>query len=103
MSARVHMMRLDKYIADTSGFTRSQAAKAIRSGSVLVNGLAVRKPEQKVNELTDKYHKRYITVSGLRGFTLEENPLFVNPTLGDYRIREGVDFPDIEFEKIGRY
>ena len=60
-------------------------------------------PTAKVNELTDKYHKRYITVSGLRGFTLEENPLFVNPTLGDYRIREGVDFPDIEFEKIGRY
>lgn len=59
MSARVHMMRLDKYIADTSGFTRSQAAKAIRSGSVLVNGLAVRKPEQKVNELTD-----IVTVDG---------------------------------------
>ena len=59
MSARVHMMRLDKYIADTSGFTRSQAAKAIRSGTVLVNGLAVRKPEQKVNELTD-----IVTVDG---------------------------------------
>jgi hypothetical protein len=29
--------------------------------------------------------------------------VFVNPTLGDYRIREGADFPDIEFEKIGRY
>ena len=37
------------------------------------------------------------------GYTLEENPLFVNPALGDYRIRDGVDFPDIEFEKIGRY
>ncbi len=36
-------------------------------------------------------------------YSVGENPLFVNPTLGDYRIREGVDFPDIEFEKIGRY
>ena len=38
------------------------------------------------------------------GYTLDENPLFVNPALGDYRIRDDVtDFPDIEFEKIGRY
>ena len=36
-------------------------------------------------------------------YNTSENPLFVNPTLGDYRIRDGVDFPDIEFEKIGRY
>ena len=37
------------------------------------------------------------------GYTLGENPLFVNPALGDYRIREGTGFPDIEFEQIGRY
>ena len=37
-------------------------------------------------------------------YTPDENPLFVNPTVGDYRIRDDVtDFPDIEFEKIGRY
>ncbi len=45
----------------------------------------------------------YATVEGNRACGLDENPIFVNPTLGDYRIREGVDFPDIEFEKIGRY
>ena len=45
----------------------------------------------------------YATIENNRLFTLSENPVFVNPTLGDYRIREGADFPDIEFEKIGRY
>ena len=32
-----------------------------------------------------------------------ENPLFVNPTFGDYRIREDADFAEIPYEKIGRY
>ncbi len=33
-----------------------------------------------------------------------ENPLFVNPTIGDYRIRGDVtDFPTVPFEEIGRY
>ena len=36
-------------------------------------------------------------------YSLDENPLFVNPSIGDYRIREGVDFYDIPYEKIGRY
>ena len=45
----------------------------------------------------------YCTAEDNIGYTLSENPIFVNPTLGDYRIREGVDFPDIHFELIGRY
>ncbi|MBQ2469236.1 MAG: right-handed parallel beta-helix repeat-containing protein, partial [Clostridia bacterium] len=47
--------------------------------------------------------RKYSTIEDNIGYTLDENPLFVNPTLGDYRIREGVDFPDIHFEEIGRY
>ena len=34
---------------------------------------------------------------------LDENPIFVNPTVGDYRIRPGCGFFDIEIEKMGRY
>ncbi|MBQ6262696.1 MAG: S-layer homology domain-containing protein [Clostridia bacterium] len=41
-------------------------------------------------------------ISGNRFITKAENPIFVNPTLGDYRIREGADFPDIHFEDVGR-
>ena len=47
---------------------------------------------------------KFSTVENNQGVPLTENPLFVNPTIGDYRIRDDVtDFPDIEFEKIGRY
>ena len=52
-------MRLDKFIADTTGMTRSQAGREIRTGSVLVNGIPVRKPEQKIEETSDT-----VTVSG---------------------------------------
>ena len=45
----------------------------------------------------------YATAEGNAAYGLDENPVFVNPTLGDYRIRDGVDFPDFHFEKIGRY
>ncbi len=51
------------------------------------------------NELISKYS----VIENNVGYTVGENPLFVDPTAGDYRIRENVDFPDIEFEKIGRY
>jgi len=51
----------------------------------------------------DEYQERYSVMEGERLYTLAENPLFVNPTLGDYRVRDEVDFPDIQFEKIGRY
>ena len=35
--------------------------------------------------------------------TESDNPYFVNPTVGDYRLRDGVDFFSIPFEKMGRY
>ena len=46
---------------------------------------------------------RYSTIEDNAGVRSDENPLFVNPTRGDYRIREDAGFPDVEFEKIGRY
>lgn len=46
------MMRLDRYIAETTELSRSQAAKAIRSGRVTLNGAAVRIPDQKLDEQT---------------------------------------------------
>ena len=40
---------------------------------------------------------------GNMNFTLDENPIFVNPAIGDYRILEDADFHKIPYEKIGRY
>ena len=50
-----------------------------------------------------EYVVKYSTISGNVGYTLNENPVFVNPTRGDYRIKDGAGFPDIRFELIGRY
>ena len=51
----------------------------------------------------NEYIVKYSTIEGNVGYTLDENPFFVNPTRGDYRLRDGVDFPDIHFSEIGRY
>ena len=45
----------------------------------------------------------FSTVENNVGYTEDENPGFVNPTLGDYRVKEGAGCPDVRFEKIGRY
>lgn len=38
-----------------------------------------------------------------RYHTMDENPYFVNPAIGDYSIKEGADFADNHFAQIGRY
>lgn len=46
-------MRLDKFLAETYGCTRSQAKQYIRQGRVKVNGIQVTKPETKISEDSD--------------------------------------------------
>ena len=53
--------------------------------------------------LTYEGSVRWCDIKDNRFLTLEENPIFVNPTKGDYRIRDGADFPDIRFDLVGRY
>lgn len=43
-------MRLDKFIAENTGLTRSQAAKALKSGLVTVNGEIVKSGSVKITE-----------------------------------------------------
>ncbi len=59
--------------------------------------------DAKIYVPTNEYVVRYSTIEGNVGYTLDENPFFVNPSRGDYRLKDGVDFPDIKFEDIGRY
>ncbi|MBR3416673.1 MAG: S-layer homology domain-containing protein [Clostridia bacterium] len=66
------------------------------TGNVSFNG-TVKQPE--FNEI----FARYSTIEDNIPYSFEDNPLFVNPTRGDYRLRDGVDFPDFHFEDIGRY
>lgn len=48
------MIRLDKYLADSGQFTRSETGRAVRAGRVAVNGSAVRDPSAKIDENTAK-------------------------------------------------
>ena len=49
----------------------------------------------------DELIRRYSVIEDNVSYTSDENPFFVNPTIGDYRLRDDVtDFPMIEFEKI---
>ena len=47
--------------------------------------------------------KQYGEVYDNLELTEEENPFFINPTRGDYRMREDADFFHIPFEEMGRY
>ena len=43
------------------------------------------------------------TIENNEYYTTGDNPLFVNPSIGDYRLKDGTGFPDLRFELIGRY
>jgi len=43
-------MRLDKFVCDCTGLTRSQAGKLIRQGEVSVNGVLCKQPAQQLKE-----------------------------------------------------
>lgn len=53
-------MRLDKLLCECGKASRSEAGKLIRGGKVLVNNQVIKKPDFKVNELTDT-----ITLNGV--------------------------------------
>ena len=48
------MMRIDKYLADCGLGTRSEVKKYIKAKQITVNGVVAAKPEQKIDELSDK-------------------------------------------------
>lgn len=48
------MVRLDKFLADTGAGTRSEVKKMIQKGNVSINGVIVKKPEQKVDAENDQ-------------------------------------------------
>lgn len=47
-------VRLDKFLADAGAGTRSEVKKFIQKGQVQVNGVPIKKPEQKVDAEADK-------------------------------------------------
>lgn len=56
----VIMLRLDKYLADMQVGTRSEVKQMIRKGLVTVDGLVIKKPEEKVD-----YESQVVTCGGV--------------------------------------
>jgi len=55
-------------------------------------------------EVFEEYAEKYATrLEKSKVYTVEENPFFVNPSIGDYRIDPDKSNIDIPYEKIGRY
>ncbi|MBR3416214.1 MAG: S-layer homology domain-containing protein [Clostridia bacterium] len=50
-----------------------------------------------------QYSAAVSTIRDNEYYTTADNPLFVNPSIGDYRLKDGTGFPDFHFEEIGRY
>ena len=46
-------MRLDKFLCDTAGLTRTEAKKAVKKGQIAVNGQVQKAADFKVKENTD--------------------------------------------------
>lgn len=46
-------MRIDKFLTEVGLGTRSEVKKLLKTGQVAVNGLSVKKPEEKINETKD--------------------------------------------------
>ena len=48
-------------------------------------------------------HKYFADETGNKDYTLNDNPIFTDPTHGDYSIKDTSRFFDNHFDKIGRY
>ena len=73
------------------------------TNTVTGNVVICSEPDAQILALNDNI-RPYVTLENNRSFGIDENPFFVNPTLGDYRLADGVTgCPDVQFEKIGRY
>ena len=66
-------MRLDKLLCHTTSLTRTQAQKSIRSGEVLVNGVAMRDPAMHVDEaMAVEWQGRELQLGGPRYFMMNK-------------------------------
>lgn len=82
-------MRLDKYLSQMSVGTRSEVKKLIKSGRVFVNGIPVKKPEQKVNT------EDIVTVDGERIEYVEYEYYMLNKPAGYVSATVDKEYPTV--------
>ena len=71
--------------------------------NVLKNNLSVSLHPEIEKVSVDDSIGDLVDVEGNRTVGTDVNPGFINPTLGDYRLKDGADFIDIPYSEIGRY
>ena len=69
--------------------------------SLTETGNRIISPTGAVQEFSDLLKKHSIIEDNV-GIKTDENPFFINPSIGDYRMRDEIDFPFIPFDQIGR-
>ncbi len=101
--ALMHEARPELFTLSTDPADADEANFVLSPANTLTNNVTVTSdPEKKPVSVLDTV-REYCTVEGNRAYGTDENPCFVNPTAGDYRIRDGADFPYFPYELIGRY
>ncbi|MBQ7475174.1 MAG: S-layer homology domain-containing protein [Clostridia bacterium] len=91
-----------EYFEITMDLDRIGEAESFLNSSVVCTGNISIKAGEEFGRNED-IDVRHSTFEDNTVYTPDENPLFVNPTAGDYRMKDGVGFPKIPYSKIGRY
>ena len=86
----------------TTDLSRWQEREFCENSSLVITGNRSFNETAKQPEFREIF-ARYSTIEDNIAYDFGVNPLFVNPTRGDYRIKPDAGFPDIHFEDIGRY
>ena len=86
-----------------TAWSTAKNGPAYLQGVIYGNTMDISGIDTNMNDIAVCAYDRFGVGEGNLVFELDENPLFVNPAIGDYRIRENADFLKIPYEKIGRY
>ena len=97
------LSRLDKLLADSGHFTRSEARNAIRAGRVRVNGAVVRKPEQKFDSEDEILADGALLNCAARRYFMLNKPEGVLSATDDPRQRTVLDLLTPEIRRLGLF
>ncbi len=94
-------LRLDKYICDSTGCTRSEAKNLIRKGQVWVGDCTVKKPEQKIDPETEEIFLsgEKLNYTGRRYYMLNK-PQGVVTAVTDRHERTVMDLLDVPVRNL---
>ncbi|WP_139215065.1 16S rRNA pseudouridine(516) synthase RsuA [Oceanisphaera psychrotolerans] len=73
-------MRLDRFLCESTGLTRSVAKKALHRGDVTVDGLVVKKSDQQINGQEVRLEGRLLVAPGPRYLLLHKPAGYISST-----------------------